>query len=132
MIDVNTGINLLQSHSNSKFKNGLEKLKKRIAKLPSQEGIKVPSTDKAKSSSGSGELSADRHGYQRINFVEPQPLSVNIYKKKVDPLAYKRDDQSSLRILKARRSPTPSENKRNNTVTGPARIRIVEKSSLLN
>lgn len=130
--DKNAGGSYLQDNPNAKFKTGLDRLKKRIAKLPSQEGIKIPIIDKIKSSSGSGELSGDRQGYERINFVESQPIAVNIYKKKVDPLAYKRDDQSSLRILKARRSPTPSDSKRNNTMAVPAKIRIMEKSSLLN
>lgn len=126
--EVSSHQNQPQDSPSQKFKNGLEKLKQRISKLPGRDDQMNTAASKKSGDIIPLDQQQSITGPNRINSVEAQPVSINIYKKKVDPLQYKRDDQSSLRILKARRSPAHFDAKRNNTIAGASKLRLVEKS----
>lgn len=90
-----------------KIMSEIEQLKKRIEQIPTRTSLNKLIESPAKrelqprvQNSGSA---------KRITTVEPVPLDKIVSMKRVDHLKYKRDDQSSLKMLKARR---PDESER--------------------
>jgi hypothetical protein len=117
---------------NIKFNQGLDLLKKRIAQLPGRSGTQIESIDTAKMSTRRKDPVDQPTEPKSTNEGESPTININLYKKKVDPLSYKRDDQNSLKMLKARRSPDNTEGKRIHTITGAPKIRIKDRETTLN
>ena len=98
----------------AKFKFGMELLKERIRNLPGREGIEFEKQPEP------GRQEAARP----VMSVKPLNVdTINIYKKKVDHLKYRRDDQSSLRIMEARRAVEKDEGKKKNLTATRIAIR---------
>lgn len=124
---------MVQTESpNKKFNEGLELLKKRIAQLPGKTGADLRPKDVGIIQSKSKYLVEGTPEAQTIKTIETSAININLYKKKVDPLAYKREDQSSLKILKARRSPNTFDSKRTNTIAYHSKLRIKDREATLN
>lgn len=118
---------------NIKFNEGLDLLKKRIAQLPSRSAAQIDSPETKTKSTRPTEGKTDTVDSKMIHSIETPGINVNLYKKKVDPLSYKRDEQSSLKILRARRSPDTTDTKRSAiTNAGASKIRIKDRETTLN
>lgn len=121
-----------QDTPNRRFAQGLDLLKKRIAQLPGRSAADFAAKDSPILHTKSKEVAPDESDpREKIHSVESRPININLYKKKVDPLAYKREDQSSLKILKARRSPESVDKRKNHTIVGHSKIRIKDRESVL-
>jgi hypothetical protein len=66
---------------------------------------------------------------KEVTVVQPVPIDLNIYKKKVEIGQYKRDDQSSLKMLKSRAAPEPT---RKNVTMTAAEHRVNSRRSRAN
>lgn len=121
---------------NQKFSQGLEILKKRIAQLPGRSShivqSEVTGEDSSRNKLLSKKLETKQGDSPGTKQGEAPVIDINLYKKKVDPLAYKRDEQSSLKMMKDRRSPNATDSKRNNGLNGTSKIKIKDRETTIN